>query len=64
MDGYQSYNWSSPNYLNNSAPEYAYYVRKHNPLTIYDSIALNESRAANIRNFNDLANDLVNGTVP
>jgi hypothetical protein len=63
-DGYTAYNFSSPNYLNTSAPEYAYYVRKHNPLIIYDSIANNATRAANVRNFNDFANDLANASMP
>jgi hypothetical protein len=38
--------------------------RKHSQLIIYDSVATNASRSSYIRNFNDLTNDLVNGTLP
>ena len=37
---------------------YTYYMRKHNPLIIYDSVASNSTRAARIRNFNDFAYDV------
>jgi Phosphoesterase family len=56
--------YTSPNYLNTSAPPYTYYVRKHNPLVIYDSVALNPSRAPLLRNFNDFAADLNASTIP
>jgi phospholipase C len=54
----------SKNYLDPSAPDYSYYVRKHNPLVIYDSVGKNASRMPFIRNFNDFANDMANATLP
>ncbi|KZO94334.1 hypothetical protein CALVIDRAFT_484484 [Calocera viscosa TUFC12733] len=63
-DGYPDYNYTQPNYLNSSAPPYTYYVRKHNPLILYDNIANVPARAERIRNFNDFAVDLGNNTLP
>ncbi|KAK9388574.1 phosphoesterase family-domain-containing protein [Lipomyces mesembrius] len=40
------------------------YVRKHNPLIIYDSIANNASRVDNIKNFTTFYNDLHNKQLP
>ncbi|KAI6136995.1 phosphoesterase family-domain-containing protein [Pisolithus sp. B1] len=56
-DGYQGYNFTNPD-------NYTYYVRKHNPLIIYNSVAQNSTRAARIRNFNDFAYDVGNNTLP
>jgi hypothetical protein len=50
--------------LNTSAPPYTYYVRKHNPLIIYDSVANVSSRAALQRNFNDFAADVNASAIP
>jgi hypothetical protein len=50
-DGYPGFNFTNPD-------GYTYYVRKHNPLVIYDSVGLNSTRAARIRNFNDFAVDV------
>lgn len=50
-DGYAGFNYTNSN-------GYTYYVRKHNPLVIYDSVGLNTTRAARIRNFNDFAVDV------
>lgn len=50
-DGYGGFNYTNPD-------NYTYYVRKHNPLVIYNSVALNATRAARIRNFNDFAVDV------
>ena len=55
--------YSSSNYLNASAKDYPFYMRKHNPLEIYDSVSQNVTRQGRIRNFNDFANDLVNGSL-
>ncbi|KAF8272437.1 phosphoesterase family-domain-containing protein [Lactarius quietus] len=63
-DGYEGFNFSSVNYLNASAAPYTFYVRKHNGLIIYDSIASNETRRANIRNFNDFAVDCNASAIP
>ncbi|KAJ7933385.1 hypothetical protein B0H13DRAFT_1856158 [Mycena leptocephala] len=43
---------------------YPYYVRKHNPLVIYDAISQDPQRVKRIRTFNNFANDVVNGTLP
>ena len=56
--------FSSTNYVNTSAPSYVFYVRKHNPLIIYDSVAANATRRANIRNFNDFAVDVNASALP
>ncbi|KAK9238084.1 phosphoesterase family-domain-containing protein [Lipomyces kononenkoae] len=40
------------------------YVRKHNPLIIYDSIANNASRVNNIKNFTSFYDDLNNQQLP
>ena len=58
------YSYSSVNYLNTSAPPYTFWVRKHDPLIIYDSIAENATRRANIRNFNDFAVDVNASALP
>jgi len=50
-DGYQGYNFTN-------SDGYTYYVRKHNPLIVYDSVSQNPARAARIRNFNDFAYDV------
>ncbi|KIM65607.1 hypothetical protein SCLCIDRAFT_22508 [Scleroderma citrinum Foug A] len=56
-DGYQGYNYTN-------SDGYTYYVRKHNPLIVYDSVSQNPGRAARIRNFNDFAYDVGNNTLP
>ncbi|KIJ21416.1 hypothetical protein PAXINDRAFT_94998 [Paxillus involutus ATCC 200175] len=56
-DDYAGFNFTNPD-------GYTYYVRKHNPLVIYDSVALNSTRGPRIRNFNDFAVDLGNNTIP
>ncbi|KAI4519581.1 hypothetical protein K525DRAFT_205742 [Schizophyllum commune Loenen D] len=62
-DAFYGYSYSSKNYLNASAKDYPFYMRKHNPLEIYDSVSQNVTRQGRIRNFNDFANDLVNGSL-
>ncbi|KAJ7088900.1 phosphoesterase family-domain-containing protein [Mycena belliarum] len=63
-DGYYGFSFTAPNYGNSSAAPYPYYMRKHNPLIIYDSVSQDAARVKNIRTFNDFANDVVNGTLP
>ncbi|KAJ7144511.1 phosphoesterase family-domain-containing protein [Mycena epipterygia] len=63
-DGFYALNYTAPNYGNASAAPYTYYARRHNPLIIYDSISQDPERAGRVRNFNDFANDVVNGTLP
>ncbi|KAK9324484.1 phosphoesterase family-domain-containing protein [Lipomyces orientalis] len=56
--GYEGFNFSDQTtYANN-------YVRKHNPLVIYDSIANNASRLNNIKNFTSFYDDLANEQLP
>lgn len=50
-DAYAGFNYTN-------SDNYTYYVRKHNPLVIYDSVASVPSRATRIRNFNDFAVDV------
>lgn len=63
-DGFLGFNFTQPNYLNTSAPPYTYYVRKHNPHVIFDSITSVSSRLQRIRNFNDFAADLNASAIP
>ena len=56
--------YTSTNYLNTSAPPYTLWVRKHDPLIVYDSVAANATRRANIRNFNDFAVDVNASALP
>ncbi|PCH37423.1 hypothetical protein WOLCODRAFT_109837 [Wolfiporia cocos MD-104 SS10] len=56
-DGYTGYNYTSYDYISGSG-DYTYYVRKHNPLVIFDSVSNVTDRALRIRNFNDFANDV------
>ena len=58
------HSYASTNYLNTSAPPYTFYVRKHNPLIIYDSVATVPQRAALQRNFNDFAADINASAIP
>ncbi|KAJ6533023.1 phosphoesterase family-domain-containing protein [Mycena capillaripes] len=63
-DSFYGFGFSAPNYASPSDPPYPYYVRKHNPLVIFDAISQDTDRAKRIRTFNDFANDVVNGTLP
>jgi hypothetical protein len=56
--------YSSNNYISPGSADYPYYVRKHNPLVIYDAVSQDAQRVKRIRTFNDFANDVVNGTLP
>ncbi|KAK9246683.1 phosphoesterase family-domain-containing protein [Lipomyces tetrasporus] len=56
--GFEGFNFSNQTtYANN-------YVRKHNPLVIYDSIANNATRLDNIKNFTSFYDDLANENLP
>ncbi|TPX35019.1 hypothetical protein SmJEL517_g02448 [Synchytrium microbalum] len=57
-DGFTGFNYSNP------TDNYTYYVRKHNPVIFYDSVALNPTRASRIRNFNDFAADVNANVIP
>ncbi|OJA12318.1 hypothetical protein AZE42_07339 [Rhizopogon vesiculosus] len=56
-DAYVGYNYTN-------SDDYTYYVRKHNPLVIYQSVGSVQSRQGRIRNFNDFAVDIGNNTLP
>ncbi|KAK9242594.1 acid phosphatase [Lipomyces tetrasporus] len=56
--GFQGFNYSNQQTFASD------YVRKHNPLVIYDSIASSESRLSNIKNFTSFANDLHHHKLP
>ena len=58
------HSFTSKNYVNTSAPDYTYYVRKHNPTIVYDSVAAVPSRLARHRNFNDFAADVNASALP
>ncbi|KIJ60114.1 hypothetical protein HYDPIDRAFT_32536 [Hydnomerulius pinastri MD-312] len=55
-DGYAGFNYTN-------SDGYTYYVRKHNPLVMYDSVAQNSTRVSRIRNFNDFAVDVGNNSL-
>ncbi len=59
-----SCSYTSKNYVNGTGPGYIYYVRKHNPTIIYDSVASVPSRLAKHRNFNDFAADVNASALP
>ena len=63
-DGYTGFNYKSKNYVTPGAQDYAYYVRKHNPCAFSDNFSGNKTRARFNRNFNDLAVDIGNNTLP
>ncbi|KAL8291389.1 hypothetical protein RQP46_002367 [Phenoliferia psychrophenolica] len=63
-DGFQGFNYTEKNYLNSSAGDYTYYVRKHNPTIMADSVAKVPARAARHRNFNDFAVDVNASAMP
>lgn len=58
------HSFTQANYLNASAPPYTYYVRKHNPHAVFDSITSIPARRELIRNFNDFAADLNASVIP
>ncbi|KZT04956.1 uncharacterized protein LAESUDRAFT_727529 [Laetiporus sulphureus 93-53] len=62
-DGFTGYNYTSYDYISGSG-DYTYYVRKHNPLIIFDSVSNVTERALRIRNFNDFAVDVNASAVP
>ncbi|KIW13110.1 hypothetical protein PV08_08297 [Exophiala spinifera] len=56
--GFQGFNYSNQETFKND------YVRKHNPLILYDSIAKNDTRARQIKGFDDFQNDIKNQVLP
>lgn len=56
--GFQGYNYSNQETYAND------YVRKHNPLVIFDSVASNASRLTQIKNFTNLWDDIKDNKLP
>jgi acid phosphatase len=56
--GFQGFNFSNQQNFAND------YVRKHNPLILFDSVALNDTRARQIKNFTSFYDDLKAQTLP
>ncbi|QLL30372.1 hypothetical protein HG536_0A01890 [Torulaspora globosa] len=56
--GFQGFNYSNQETFAND------YVRKHNPLIIFDSVAQNQTRLGNIKNFTMFEKDLADKTLP
>ncbi|KAK5465298.1 hypothetical protein LTS15_001861 [Exophiala xenobiotica] len=56
--GFQGFNYSNQKTFAND------YVRKHNPLILYDSITNNDTRLRQIKSFVDFQNDIKNKTLP
>lgn len=56
--GFQGFNYSNQQTHTND------YVRKHNPLILYDNVAGNASRALQIKNFTSLWSDIQKNTLP
>ncbi|GAA5873818.1 hypothetical protein JCM1840_002080 [Sporobolomyces johnsonii] len=63
FDGYTGFNYTQANYLTGSG-NYTYYVRKHNPTILFDSVASVPERALRHRNFNDFAADVNASALP
>ena len=40
------------------------YMRKHDPLIVFDNVSLNSSRARKIKGFNDMTDDINNKQLP
>ncbi|KAJ5139756.1 Acid phosphatase [Penicillium atrosanguineum] len=56
--GFQGYNYSNQETYHND------YVRKHNPLILYDSVVKNDTRARQIKGFEAFFDDLDNKKLP
>ncbi|VDB91576.1 unnamed protein product [Peniophora sp. CBMAI 1063] len=63
-DGFTGMNFASQNYLSPGAAPFEFYMRKHNPPILYDSVINVPSRAARVRNFNDFAEDIGASALP
>ncbi|CAI7598795.1 unnamed protein product [Penicillium glandicola] len=56
--GFQGFNYS------NQATYHPDYVRKHNPMVLYNSVVSNDSRARSIKSFDDFENDIRDKKLP
>ncbi|KAJ7302712.1 hypothetical protein DFH08DRAFT_794280, partial [Mycena albidolilacea] len=52
-DEFYGFNYNAKNYITPAAADYPYYVRKHNPLIIYDAVSQDPKRVKRVRTFND-----------
>ncbi|KAK0534178.1 hypothetical protein OC842_002711 [Tilletia horrida] len=62
-DGYTGFNYTQKAYINGSAT-WTYYVRKHNPCAILNSVSGNDTLRQRNRNFNDFAADVNANALP
>ncbi|KAJ5528396.1 Acid phosphatase [Penicillium frequentans] len=56
--GFQGFNYSNQETYEDD------YVRRHNPVVLYDTVVANETRARQIKNFTDFEEDLANNKLP
>ena len=63
-DGDGEFKYTSPDYINATAGNYTYYVRKHDPHIIFNTVAAVPDRALRVRNFNDFAVDVNASALP
>ena len=56
--GFKDFNYTNP------ATNYVDYVRKHNPLILYNSVANNSARVSNVKNFTLFHSDLTANKLP
>lgn len=63
-DGFNGTSYTSTNYVTPGAADYTYYMRKHVPPILYDSVSHVPARAARVRNFNDFAADVNASVLP
>ncbi|KAJ7776308.1 phosphoesterase family-domain-containing protein [Mycena metata] len=63
-DEFYGFAATSPDYIFPGTAPYPFYMRKHNPLIIFDAVSQDPERVKRVRTFNDFANDVVNGTLP
>jgi len=56
--GFEGFNFSNQKTFAND------YVRKHNPLIMFENVAKNATRAAQIKNFTSFTDDLTNQKLP
>ncbi|KAJ7776306.1 phosphoesterase family-domain-containing protein [Mycena metata] len=63
-DEFYGFAATAPDYLSPTSAPYPFYMRKHNPLIIFDAVSQDPQRVKRVRTFNDFANDVVNGTLP
>jgi len=58
------HSFSSKNYVTPGAADYPFYMRKHNPPILFDSVLNTPERLHRVRNFNDFAVDVTASKLP